>query len=104
VIVRLNGERVVLRYEVPKGHDWEPSGSVCLVVHDTEVTGSYLMLWRTSTNEQLRENEYELMWKGSWETVLEKFTDEIDSFESDNHLELERDALQKAQGINTVDS
>jgi len=89
MIVRVENDREVLRYEVPKIENQQhvASGSVLLLVHDADITGTYVVLFR-GIRDDLKENEYELMWKGNIEHCLERFCDEVASFECDYNAEL----------------
>ena len=75
-------DRVVLRYEVPADLTGRISGSVFLIVHDIEISGTYSVLWKAHTNDTLEENQYDLMWRGSFETCMDRFSDEVIEFET----------------------
>jgi len=76
-----DSDRIVLRYEVPADESGRISGSTLIVIHDIEVTGTYYVLFHAHTVEDL--GQFDIMWKGSLETCLEKFGDEVHTWEID---------------------
>jgi hypothetical protein len=81
-LVHLSPEdRVVLSYLPDPERD-----NLLVMVHDQQY-GAYLMLWRTG---DMAPGTFEIQWRGLLEHVLDKFTTEVDSFESDRALEREK--------------
>jgi hypothetical protein len=85
--VTLTNERGVLRYEVPLGRDdfYTPSGSVLILVEDVE-DGIYSVLWRAHSQKNYLETEYDIQWRGDFNTCLKFFEGELLDFESDSHV------------------